>query len=98
MTRLFNMTAISIFALPILVGPALVGCASNFSWSDTSTWRFESKEDQARREWREACQNEYDPDNVRVVTINGVDEYYYHTECIPYTDHPPQYMNRMEGR
>ena len=82
-------------AAPLL----LAGCASDFSWSTPQTWHFESEKMRAEKELREACFKQYaDPQNQRMVVINGVDENYYHTECIPNTQTPPKYINRMEGR
>ena len=77
----------------------LQACASDFSFSDPKTWHFESEKMRQAKELREACQKQYaDKQNQRVVSVNGVDETYYHDECLPYTQTPPKYINRMEGR
>ena len=77
----------------------LTGCSPAFQWDDLSTWGPESKRDRYYRELAESCGTVGSFEhNRRVVHINGVDETYYHTECIPETQAPPQQMNRMEGR
>lgn len=84
-----------ICAVPLLAA----GCSSDFSWSDTSTWRPESEHQRKMRELKQSCPQVYaNGQNTRVVLVNGVDETYYHTECIPHTPTPPKYINRMEGR
>ncbi len=77
----------------------LQGCSPAFEWDDARTWGPESNHARYAREIRESCEEAAHTDqSKRIVTVNGVDENYYHTECIPYTSAPPQYMNRMEGR
>ncbi len=77
----------------------LASCAENFTWEDSRTWRFEETEEQkAERLLKESCLKvSSDKANSRVLLMNGVNEYYAHSECIPHTQTPlsPQ---RMEGR
>lgn len=81
----------------------LASCAADFSFDDPQTWRMENKQDRyikaKRAYFKEACGAEANAvENQRVVILEGIDEPYYHTECIPNTQNPPQYINRMEGR
>jgi len=92
--NLFFLLSASIF---------VVGCAADFSLSDPKTWRAETRQDRyikAKRAYlKEACGFEANAtENQRVVVLEGVDEPYYHTECVPHTQNPPQHINRLEGR
>ena len=94
-----SRTLVVFYMLLVSTPLLLQGCSPAFEWHDLRTWGPESDHQRYARELREACA-EYanTPESQRVVTINGVDENYYHTECIPLTSTPPQYINRMEGR
>ena len=83
----------------LMAAATLAACSTDFQWDDLRTWRPESNHQRYVRELEESCGEFANrEENQRVVAVNGVDEYYYHTDCQPQTSTPPQYMNRMEGR
>lgn len=89
-----------VFYIALIATPLfLQGCSPAFELGDPRTWGPESDHQRYTREMHEACQKYANTEqSQRIVSVNGVDENYHHTECIPFTSTPPQYINRMEGR
>lgn len=88
------MKILSVLVLTV----ALAGCAENFTWQDSSTWRFAmTEEERILYHMKQACLEGANSQDRRVLLMNGVSGAALQTECIPHTKEPltPQ---RFEGR
>ena len=81
----------------VTVALLLSACTENFTWQDSSTWHFKRSNDARKLYQMEQACLEAQPQDRRVLLMNGVSGAAVQTECMPYTKAPLQ-PKRFEGR